>query len=194
MKTDPGKRRQIITVLIILAVALLGFVLVTLKQSGEHHSLYASPMASSASADTLGAAPQMGSEGAVGTSVAAVSILKMILALAIVIVAIYGGIYLLKKLTGRKHSSRSGTSLLEVLETAYIDPKKSLSLVRVANKSVLIGVTDNQISVLTELDPQLTTTALASAAQKAQTESFGQLLKSASSKLNLFGVKKESQP
>ncbi len=194
MKTDPGKRRQIITVLIILSVAFLGFVLVTLKQGGEHHSLYASPMATAAVGDSLSAAAQPAPGDPVGSGVAAISIFKMILALAVVIIAIYGGIYLLKRLTSRKHSSRSGTSLLEVLETAYIDPKKSLSLVRVANKSVLIGVTDNQISVLTELDPQLTTTALESAAHKAQTESFGQLLRSASSKLNVFGLKKDIQP
>jgi flagellar biogenesis protein FliO len=68
-----------------------------------------------------------------GKSEAAASLIKMLVALGVVVVCIYVGIFLLKKLVAKRHFGRSGNALLEVIETAYIDPKKSLSLVRVAD-------------------------------------------------------------
>jgi flagellar biosynthetic protein FliO len=193
-KISTGKRRQIITVAIILGAAFLGLVLVTGQQSGERQSVYAGLYSSSstpAPTDTAAAKPDF--QETVGKSVAAFSIFKMLMALAVVIVCIYAGIYLLKRMTSRKHTSPGGTNLLEVLETAYIDPKKSLSLVRVADKSVLIGVTDNQISVLTELDQEHTQSLLASVAQHARSDGFGNILKAASNSLKGFGFRKDPQ-
>lgn len=111
------------------------------------------------------------------------------MALVVVIICIYGGIWVLKKMTTRRHSGGRKAYMLEVLETAYIDPKKSLSLVRVADRSVLIGVTDNQISVLTELDTELTKAAMEAASQGSQGESFSTMLKSAAQNFGGFGKK-----
>jgi flagellar biosynthetic protein FliO len=191
-KIDQTKRRQIITVAIILSVALLGLMLVTTQRSSEHQSLYAGLGASTVAPDTAATATAPSYEGMVGRSVAAISIFKMLLALAVVIACIYGGIFLLKKMTGRKRTGAAGTNLLEVLETTYLDPKKSLSLVRVAGKSVLIGVTETQISVLTEFDQEHTNTLLASSAGKPQTESFGNILRSASVTLKGFGSRRDT--
>ncbi|MEW6050488.1 MAG: flagellar biosynthetic protein FliO [Candidatus Zixiibacteriota bacterium] len=170
-------RRKLIAAATVIGVALVGLLLVTIGRNGESRSLYATgdtPVVDSSAAST--------STGLVGSAAATISILKMLAALAVVIGCIYLGIYLLKKLMGRRRRGGGAERILEILETAYIDPKKSLSLVRVADKSVLIGVTDNQISVLTELDPEKTQ-ALATANATGQRGSFAGLLRSATDKL-----------
>ncbi len=171
-------RRKLITAATVIGVALIGLLLVTMSRSGETRGLYAA--GDVPAADSGAAAPE--STGLVGSTAATISIIKMLAALAVVIGCIYLGIYLLKKLMSRRNRGGGAERILEILETAYIDPKKSLSLVRVADKSVLIGVTDNQISVLTELDPEKTL-ALASASSTGRQGGFAGLLRSATDKL-----------
>jgi flagellar biosynthetic protein FliO len=193
-KIDPQKRRQVIILTIVLSTALLGFVLITMQQSGEHASLFATPAMAAGTGDTLSTTPPAAPayEGAVGKAVATVSILKMILALAAVIACIYVGIFILKKMTGQKKIKGGGTSILEVIETAHLDPKKSLSLVRVADRSVLIGVTDSQITVLTEIDSDQTSELLTAAQKRPQEDAFGMLLKSASDRFKGLSMRKDS--
>ncbi|MEE8423643.1 MAG: flagellar biosynthetic protein FliO, partial [Thermodesulfobacteriota bacterium] len=40
---------------------------------------------------------------------------------------------------GKKYAGNKTNNILEILETTHLGPKKSLSLVRVADKSVLVG-------------------------------------------------------
>lgn len=88
------------------------------------------------------------------------SMIRMICALVVVICCIYGGIFLLKRSMGKKYAG-GGNSILEVLETTSVAPKKTISLVKVMDKSVLVGVTENGISMLTELDSEQTEKVLA---------------------------------
>ncbi len=83
----------------------------------------------------------------------AMAIVKMLGALALVIVCIYGGLHLVKKSMGRMQRQAGRSKMIEVLETQYVGPKKAVSLVRVGNRAVLLGVTDGTINVLTELTP-----------------------------------------
>lgn len=112
------------------------------------------------------------------------SILKMVSALVVVVICIYGAIFALKKLMGRKITGRSGSEgILEVLETAHLGPKKMVSVVRIADRSVLIGVTDNQISLLSELDEVRTAQITTAPEQEIASRSFGDLLKSATARI-----------
>lgn len=118
------------------------------------------------------------------------SIIKMISALCLVVFAIYGTIWLLKRMTTR-HRRGAKQGLLEVVETAYLGPKKTVSLVRVAGKSVLIGSTDSQISMLTELSEEETSAALSEPVNEAATEdAFKDLLAVASRKVKSFTMGK----
>lgn len=196
MAQNNSQRRRSITTAIILAVALIGMLLITSNRPASSGILYAQPESQTAvSTDTAKVASTTSTTTApayqpmISASTATSSIIKMITALAVVVVCIYVGIWLLKKLTSRRYSSGRKAFMLEVLETAYIDPKKSLSLVRVADRSVLIGVTDNQISVLTELDTELTKAAMEAASKGTQGESFSTMLKSATQKFAGFGKK-----
>lgn len=106
------------------------------------------------------------------------SIVKMLSALIIVVMAVYAGVFLLKKFMHSKQQRVNGKILLEVIETTYVGPKKTVSLLRVADKSVLVGVTDQHISVLSELDADETAVILASdnSEENSADANFGNLL------------------
>jgi flagellar biosynthetic protein FliO len=177
-------RGRIIAAGVILGIALIGLFLVTVGRGSEHYGLYASQSTSPSVTDSTAAKPV---EGLVGRGAATVSILKMLVALVVVIGCIYLAIYLMKRLMGPRYSGSRKARVLEILETAHIDPKKSLSLVRVADKSVLIGVTDNQISMLTELDSQITLSLMKPVPGQEEEGGFAGILRSASNKFKGLG-------
>ncbi len=79
------------------------------------------------------------------------SIGRIVLSLGIIILVIYATVFLLRKLSGGKVSGGRGRTI-QVIEQTYLAPKKSVCLVKMADRAVLIGVTDTTISLLTELD------------------------------------------
>ncbi len=120
------------------------------------------------------------------------SLMKIISALVIVLIAIYLSIYLLKKTMGKKFSGNRKLDSLEVIETTFVAPKKTISLVRIGNKSVLVGVTEQNISMLTELTTDETDEIL-SVEQVESTQihqnSFKEFLSVASNKVKEFSHK-----
>lgn len=117
------------------------------------------------------------------------SLLKVGFALLVVVIAIYAGIYLLKKMMGKKYSGNKKNNILEVLETTYIGPKKTISLIKVADKSVLVASTESQISMLTEMDSEATKEILSQiTVEKEQPDQFAAMFQSA------FGKIKELSP
>lgn len=124
------------------------------------------------------------------TSTALPSMFKVASALVLVVACIYVGVWGLKKTMGKKYSGNRQYNALEVLETTFVAPKKSVSLVRVAGKAVLIGVSENQIAVLTELSREETAEVLATVEQEeAVGNSFLTFMNSASQKLKDLGLK-----
>ena len=118
-----------------------------------------------------------------GESTSAIpSLFKVGAALAVVIIAIYLGLYMLKRMMGKKYSGNKKNSVLEVLETTYIGPKKSISLIRIAGKSVLVASTETQISMLTEMDSDETKEILREIDVEIEPDVFQNMLHSASEK------------
>lgn len=175
------KRSQLLTMLII-AVALVGVLIINSNYVTAEQSLAANKAAVS---EQTQAEQEYG-----GFSTDALpSLMKVGFALLIVVVAIYAGIYLLKKMMGKKYSGNKKHNLLEVLETTYIGPKKSISLIKVADKSVLVASTDTQISMLTEMDSEATKEILSQIkVEEAKPDQFATLLQGA------FGKLKELSP
>jgi flagellar biosynthetic protein FliO len=120
------------------------------------------------------------------------SIVKMLSALVIVVFCIYVGLYLLKRMMTARYRSGSGRQLLEVIESTHVGPKKIVSLVRVGDRSVLVGVTDQQITVLTELTSDETGLLLTTEAESVERESFSSLVRSAGDRLRRFGFKRSA--
>lgn len=116
------------------------------------------------------------------------SLLKMLSALVVVVLCIYVGIFLLKRTMGRRYAGNRRNSVLEVLETTYVGPKKTVSLIRVADKAVLVGITDGAISVLAELDANQTAEITARENVEKENYSFRRMLSAASQKMRSLSL------
>jgi flagellar protein FliO/FliZ len=61
-----------------------------------------------------------------------------------------GGFFFLRKYIQNSPNKKSGKDI-QVLTQHYLGPKKSLAIIRVAGESILIGVTDQNISLIKSL-------------------------------------------
>lgn len=77
--------------------------------------------------------------------------LKMIAALSLVVGLMLILIVWLKKI-GLGFSRQSSTSLIKVLDTRMIAPKKYISIVAVGKQIVVLGITDQSVNLLTTLE------------------------------------------
>lgn len=141
------KKGSAITVFVIIALAFAGLLFINSNDVTAENNSRIFESLSSDNGEILTAGSGTSSYSAV---------LKMISALVIVIACIYFSMIFIRKGLGKKFSSNQESNILEVLETTYLSPKKTVSLLRVAGKSVLIGITETQISVLAELGEEET--------------------------------------
>jgi len=179
---------------VMAALLLVGVVMIRTDQIDAQSQTPASVVGESQGSDAVSAPGQepvaepvkeVQSTGMFG------AVVKMISALAIVIALVYGALYMLRRLMGRRLKGAGGTGSLEVLETTFVGQHKAISLVRVGQRSVLVGVTDNQISTLTELDAEETEEILGAVTDKAGTEGFSGVLTSAVERLKTIGLRKK---
>ncbi len=171
---------MVLTIAAVLLIAIAGLVLINTGNASAD-------VTSVTTTDQIEASTNSQFGGAVMPS-----LLKMFSALVVVLFCIYGSIFFLKKVMGKKLSGNKINKTLEVLETTYLAPKKSISLVRIANRSVLVGVTEQQISVLTELTDEETSDLILSeetAEEKTPVKGFKEMLSMASSKVREFNQK-----
>jgi flagellar protein FliO/FliZ len=167
-----------VTIATILTVAMCGIVLIAVDGVDGSNRKAADAIASETGLAGPGSQQDASSSGLV-------AIVKMTAALAIVLVAIYAAMYGLNRVMKKRRVAGGRGGALDVIESVYVGPKKTISLVRVGDRSVLVGVTDNSVSMLTELGDEETSKLLA--AQEAPApEAFGTVLSSAMSKVKQF--------
>lgn len=77
--------------------------------------------------------------------------IKMFSALLLVLGIFMGSFYLLRRVVKRDVGTR-GRNVIRIIDRSYIGVKKSVTLVDVAGKVLVLGVTDNQISLLTQIE------------------------------------------
>ncbi len=177
-KLNNQKRRSIIVVSMILFLAILGLVFFRSDNAAadksfetvSQSSLQLDDGSASSFAETPSVVP---------------SLFRIICALVLVIGSIYGGLFLLKKMMGRKYAGAKNNANLEVLETIHIAPKKTVTLLRVGEKSVLVGTTEGSMSLLSELDNAATAKLLqyVEATPSVASVNFGPFLKAAIDKV-----------
>lgn len=80
--------------------------------------------------------------------------LKMIASLGVVLGMILLLLYGVKKLT-RQRMGATGGRQIHVLESHYMGVKKSISLVRVPGKVLVLGITGDHINLLDTLDEEI---------------------------------------
>lgn len=178
--TKPN-RRMVITVSIVLVIALLGVITIRVD-SGQAQKLSSSPATTQAETNAM----QSTSPSPVP------SLMKIGAALAVVVICIYAGLFLLKKAMGRKYSGGGQGGHLEVLESMYVAPKKTVSLIRVGERTVLIGVTEAGVNLLTEFDEVNSASFVAPPEESETPTQFAGLLKAASQKLKEFRAIKKN--
>jgi len=106
---------------------------------------------------------------------------KGIGALLLIMLMIYGVVWLLRYLMNKKNIGSIAASSIRVISTTYIAPKKSVTLLQVYDKAVLIGITENSMDALIELEEDAGWKELISEAQETvhSESSFAQKLSKA---------------
>lgn len=181
MKINRKNRRPYLTAAVIIAIAVTGLFLIS--SDGGYADQSAAAALSEGDVSSQNATDQL----LAGSALPA--LLKMVGALLVVIVCIYLGIYLLKRTMGGRFNSGHGTNALEVIETAGVGQRKSVSLIRIGEKSVLVGVTEDRMALLSELDAADTAAILADAPPEAEAESFGTMLNNAATRMKRIALK-----
>lgn len=171
-------RRTAIILTVVLLVAFIGISAINISNADADGK-----KAFGAESSIVAQSETASDQSAFSPGVPTGSIVKMVSALVIVIFSIYLCVMLLKRFLGRKYGGRGGESALEVIESTYVGPKKMVSLVRVADKAVLIGVTDQNISMLTELDADATAELAGAKGSVPQNAGFASFMKTASAKI-----------
>ncbi len=89
--------------------------------------------------------------GTVSPPVSGGDALKMVLALSVVIGALVGGVWLLRKMAPGV-ASGSDNRLIEIVSRSAVGPKQSLLLVRTGSRLLLLGVSPDSMQKLSEFD------------------------------------------
>ena len=176
------KNRSVIGTTLIVIVALIGLIFVkTDYVSADRVSLQASQSMDNVYSPLSG-------ESASGLSVLP-SLVRIISALVIVVVCIYVGIFLLKKLMSKRHGRSTVNGNLEIIETIHIAPRKSVTLIRVGEKSILVGTTEGSMSLLCEQNEIETGKLLVETEPEAAAIGFGEMLSAAVARVKEVALK-----
>jgi flagellar biosynthetic protein FliO len=186
---NPKKKAILFASALILALAAL---MVTTRFAGNARAVQTAQEPSYAVQDSLStsATVSVGPETRVESDSMIWPLLKLVGALILVIGGIYGFLYVLKKMMGTKLSSNKEHRLLEVLETTYIAQKKSVSLIRVADRAVLVGVTEGSITPLAELGNDETSKILNEFAAEKAPSGFKNILGEAKERFKTLNMRK----
>lgn len=82
------------------------------------------------------------------------SMIKIFSALAIVIGIMMISLYAARKIMRRTEMRADGGEVIKVLSTRYVGPKSSIMLVDVVGKVLVVGLCQQNLSLLTSIDDQ----------------------------------------
>ena len=117
---------------------------------------------------------------------------KMGVSLLIVLVVIWLAVQLIRRLHARGLTG-AARSHVQVLDRTYIAPKKAICIVQIGSQYLALGVTDSQITRLSELDPEQTRLALQAPREEGAQVPFASLFRDVRSRLAGNGSGGESR-
>ena len=83
------------------------------------------------------------------------ALLKMVFALAVVLGIMIVAMYLFKKVMAKTGAAGADGEFIKVISSRYLGPKSSIMLVNVLGNIIVIGISNNQMSMLTTIsDPE----------------------------------------
>lgn len=77
---------------------------------------------------------------------------KILISLSIILLLLAGTVYLFRRFTWKGNVTSAKSGVMDVLETTSIMPGKSLSIVRVADRVLLLGIFQEGIRCLSEFE------------------------------------------
>ena len=83
-----------------------------------------------------------------------VDILKMLGPILLILGLLYGVLLLVRKYTFPLKGKQANNCKINVLNTQMILPKKYVSVIKVENKMLVLGISENSINLLKELEAQ----------------------------------------
>ena len=108
---------------------------------------------------------------------------------ALVLAALYAVLWLIRRNYVRGGAARQGVSLM-VLQSAQLGPGRSLHLIGVGGKTLLVGSTSQQISLIAEVDPMQPLEF----AEQVPVESFDRYLRKAVEMASSIPVRLRQRP
>ena len=79
-------------------------------------------------------------------------IVKALIPLLVIVALLYGVLVFVKRYGISVKGKKSGAVLIDVVSTQMIMPKKFISVVRVEDRLLVLGVSDQSITLLKEMD------------------------------------------
>lgn len=83
------------------------------------------------------------------------SFFKMILVLGLLVSLLLVVLYVVKRFFWKKMSKGGVDESIRVITSAYVGPKKSIALVEVAGERIVVGITNDNISMLTKVNKDM---------------------------------------
>lgn len=161
-----------------------------IKQTISHATLLGLLLASSAAwangADPSATDPAAGLALADSTESLLGAIAKMLGALAVVVGLMLALFYWVKKL-GLGRIAGTHQTLIRVLDSRMIAPKKYVAVLQVPGERIVVGITDQQINFLTSLGTTEELEPTAAEAKEGSAAGFSSLLQTAASRLGRKG-------
>ncbi len=84
----------------------------------------------------------------------ALSTLKVVLALGFTLVLLFVAVWFLKHFMQFRNVPGVSGSNIELLEMRYMGPRKSIALIAVAGRVLIVGITEQNMTTLGELSPE----------------------------------------
>jgi len=78
--------------------------------------------------------------------------LKILFALAVVLGLMVAAVYLMRRFMNPPSSGPRDRSLIQIVSTRYLGPKASIVLIDVLGKGIVVGLSNGQMTLLTEID------------------------------------------
>ena len=77
-------------------------------------------------------------------------ITKGIFSLLIVVVLIFGFVYILRRFVYNRGGTNLSNGLIKIINTTFIAPKKSIHLIKIMDRILVVGITENHMQTLAE--------------------------------------------
>ena len=105
-------------------------------------------------------------------------------ALLLVVALIFVVIFLLRRYVFSRSGSGPGLGEVRVLNTTFLGPKKSIHLVKVLNRVLVLGVSDTQMATLSEFKAEEAEEFLVRNESERKEHSFARILQSLTGRAN----------